>query len=71
MNNGKTNGKSKEKLPDRPPAFESLTNLACELGTCYRTVHRAAQENKIPTIRIGGRRKVPRAEYERILKEGF
>jgi excisionase family DNA binding protein len=56
---------------DSKSDFVSLREVAERTGTNYRTVHRAAQSNKIRTIRFGMLRKVPRREFERILRSGF
>ena len=59
------------KLTEIQAEFVSLKQLAALIGTCYRTVHRAAQNNKIKTIRFQGLVKVPKREVERILTHGF
>jgi excisionase family DNA binding protein len=61
----------KLKATEVQPEFVTLKELAGQIGTVYRTVHRAAQNKKIKTVRFGGLVKVPRREVERILAHGF
>jgi excisionase family DNA binding protein len=51
--------------------FESLRELAQRIGQSYRTLHRAAREGRIKTVRFGGSVKVPKREVERLLVKGF
>jgi excisionase family DNA binding protein len=60
-----------EKGQEVEADFRTLKALAQRIGICYRTVHRAAQANKIKTIRFGASRLIPRAEWERIMQRGF
>jgi excisionase family DNA binding protein len=61
----------RRQKPKPEPDFVSLRDVAERTGTAYRTVHRAAESNRIKTIRFGMLRKVPRLEFEKILKQGF
>jgi excisionase family DNA binding protein len=55
----------------RQKDFSTIKELSERIGTCYRTVHRAAQAGKIKTVRFGASRLIPRSEVERILQRGF
>jgi len=51
--------------------FRTLRELATITGKHYRTLHRAAKNHKIRTVRFGASVMVPEAEVERILQHGW
>lgn len=51
--------------------FFTLKELSVKIGQTYRTLHRAARDGRIKTIRFGGSVRVPRREVERLLVKGF
>jgi excisionase family DNA binding protein len=52
-------------MPQR--ATITLTEAAARLGIGRNQAYKAADRGEIPTIRIGKRRLVPRAPFERLL----
>jgi hypothetical protein len=55
----------------RQKQFHSLRELATMTDKCYRTLHRAAKEGKIRTVRFGASIMVSEQEVQRILTHGW
>lgn len=51
--------------------FYSLKELATVLDMCYATVDRAVTAGNIIVVNMGGERKIPKKEFERVKAEGF
>jgi hypothetical protein len=51
--------------------FSSLRELSQQTGQAYKTLHKAAREGRIKTLRLGGSVVVPLREVQKILKEGY
>lgn len=45
----------------------TIREAARRLGVSEGTLYRAARRGEVPTVRVGGRRLVPRAALERLL----
>lgn len=51
--------------------FVTMQELAETIGKAYGTVVRAVKAGKIKSVRFGGSIRIPKAEAERILKDGY
>jgi len=54
-----------------PKRAYSLAEFAKMFSICRDTAARAAKRGDLRTVQLGGRRLVPRAEVERVEKEGI
>jgi hypothetical protein len=61
----------KRKKRDTEARAERLKAVAASFHAPYCTFHRAHLDGRLATIWIGGRLYVPRAEIERIEREGL
>ena len=51
------------------PAYISIRELAGYLGISRRTAYNLVIEPAVPSVRIGGQHRIPKAELERQLAE--
>lgn len=59
-----------DEQQSRPPLLIALRDAGHALAISERTIRQLALDGRIVTVRIGRRVLVPRAELERIAREG-
>lgn len=65
----KPNGTVPTASPERD--MYRVRDVAERLSLTYRTVHRAIRSGRVKAIRCGGAVLIPKAEFERIVIQGF
>lgn len=51
------------------PAYFSIRELAAYLSISYRTAFNLVKAGAVPSVRVGGQHRIPRAELDRQLRE--
>lgn len=56
---------------DVPRTFWSVREFAATLGVNQHTIYRACRRGEIAWVRVGGEKRIPNSELDRLLNEAY